>query len=234
MNNIDNIKEDISVGVDSTTMEIYLRLRATCDGEDSSSVDYKVYTDEYGQIVMMPTNTTCEFTSVEMLDKEEFESASTNTSEPTQKYFLVHLTANVLSETNDLSTSYIIDNVGQVVISLVNENNDFVSVTNADSLNLITEETAEESTEENTSEVPNVESEVIEESVDIDDTLQTNLANITDNFTEVEGMIQCDTIEEMLSAVKILASYYNNITYEAVNNVSRVKYCCPVNTNTEV
>jgi hypothetical protein len=118
---INNMEEDIEVGVEYHTEEI--SLVANINREDGASNEYSVDIDENTKnIVITPKDAKCFFTLEDSIDTVN-----------------INLTVNMLSESDNFEYNIDVDAIGQLVISPKSEDTDFISLVEDDNLNLITD-----------------------------------------------------------------------------------------------
>lgn len=216
------VEEDIEVGLGSHTLDIKLKLTMQKEAPDAS-FNYKVDIDEFGQIIIVPEDTTCSFTEASGTTIDVEEVINDN-----EKTFSLDLTADMMFEDDnqdDPSWEAHIDEVGQVVISPITDRTSFLTVSVKDSLNLITEEKAsieevkpdvEEVKEEKIDKiVDNTTAEVIEESVEephMFGVVHSSLKTFTEDFSKDSGIIKTGFTTEAIYAKKILEKYYSEVT----------------------
>lgn len=144
MNNTINneaVVEEISVGVETTSKNIVLGLVMT--SVENDNFDFSTTIDELGQIVLTPIDNNVEFKSVNIIpeDAETIPESSVSTEgNVTTKSFCLNLNTTLLTESDNLDVTAIVDDIGQVIIHPVETNNTFLTVNVNDSLNMVTEE----------------------------------------------------------------------------------------------
>ena len=241
------VEEDIEVGLGSHTLDIKLKLTMQKEAPDAS-FNYKVDIDEFGQIVIVPEDTTCSFTEASGTTIDVEEVINDN-----EKTFSLDLTADMMFEDDnqdDPSWEAHIDEVGQVVISPIADRTSFLTVSVKDSLNLITEEKEEESSETKSEEeevsteevkpdaeevkeekidkiVDNTTAEVIEESVEephMFGVVHSSLKMFTEDFSKNSGIIKTGFITEAIYAKKILEKYYSEVTSSINEDWTTINY----------
>lgn len=131
----DNVQEDVEVGTDAHTETLHLILEMTRLNE-STPFDYHVDIDDVGQIVFTPDDSSVSFVDIERL--AGYDSVEDVVDGNTRR-FSVTLTANMIADDDNFEWFCDIDEIGQAVVTPDAENTSFLSVSVADSLNLVTE-----------------------------------------------------------------------------------------------
>lgn len=147
---IEMVKEDVEVGIETISLEIPVRLEMT--SINNAPFEFETTIDELGQIILTPTTKDVEFVSANTEDTVEYdipimeqetivtsENDSSSYSYTTQKTSIT-IHATMLAESDNHKISADIDEIGQAVIYPMAKQNTFVTATLQDSLNLITEE----------------------------------------------------------------------------------------------
>ena len=129
------VVEDVEVGVENHTETIHLKLEMTRPNE-SASFDYDVDIDDVGQIVFTPHDSSVSFVDIER--SAGYDSIEASIDGNTRR-FAITLTANMLSDDGEFDWFCDVDEIGQAVVTPDAENTSFLSVSVADSLNLVTE-----------------------------------------------------------------------------------------------
>lgn len=129
------VVEDVEVGVEDHTETIHLKLEMTRPNE-SASFEYDVDIDDVGQIVFTPHDSSVSFVDIERL--AGYDSTEDSIDGNTRR-FAITLTANMLSDDGEFDWFCDVDEIGQAVVTPDAENTSFLSVSVADSLNLVTE-----------------------------------------------------------------------------------------------
>lgn len=135
MKPIEGMDEDVEVGVENHTETIYLKLEMTRPNE-SVSFDYDVDIDDVGQIVFTPHDSSASFVDIERLAGYD---STDDVVDGNTRRFAITLTANMLSDDGEFDWFCDVDEIGQAVVTPDAENTSFLSVSVADSLNLVTE-----------------------------------------------------------------------------------------------
>ena len=142
---VEKVQEDIESAVDTVTIDIPVRVEATCYAD--APFKFQVSIDEVGQIVLTPETKDVEFIDANTDSNVDFEvpiidqktETSIDDNITTIKTSIV-ITAHMLAESDNHDISAVVDEIGQVVIYPMAKENSFVTATYDDSLNLITEE----------------------------------------------------------------------------------------------
>ena len=129
------VEEDVEVGTESHTETLQLILEMTRLNE-STPFDYHVDIDDVGQIVFTPDDSSVSFVDIERL--AGYDSVEDVVDGNTRR-FSVTLTANMIADDDNFEWFCDIDEIGQAVVTPDAENTSFLSVSVADSLNLVTE-----------------------------------------------------------------------------------------------
>lgn len=129
------VVEDVEVGTESHTETLHLILEMTRLNE-STPFDYHVDIDDVGQIVFTPEDSSVSFVDIERL--AGYDSVEDVVDGNTRR-FSVTLTANMIADDDNFEWFCDIDEIGQAVVTPDAENTSFLSVSVADSLNLVTE-----------------------------------------------------------------------------------------------
>lgn len=129
------VVEDVEVGTESHTETLHLILEMTRLNE-STPFDYHVDIDDVGQIVFTPDDSSVSFVDIERL--AGYDSVEDVIDGNTRR-FSVTLTANMIADDDNFEWFCDIDEIGQAVVTPDAENTSFLSVSVADSLNLVTE-----------------------------------------------------------------------------------------------
>ena len=129
------VEEDVEVGTESHTETLRLVLEMTRLNE-STPFDYHVDIDDVGQIVFTPDDSSVSFVDIERLTG--YDSVEDVIDGNTRR-FSVTLTANMIADDDNFDWFCDIDEIGQAVVTPDAENTSFLSVSVADSLNLVTE-----------------------------------------------------------------------------------------------
>ena len=129
------VVEDVEVGTESHTETLHLILEMTRLSE-STPFDYHVDIDDVGQIVFTPDDSSVSFVDIERIT--EHDSVEDIVDGNTRR-FSVTLTANMIADDDNFNWFCDIDEIGQAVVTPDAENTSFLSVSVADSLNLVTE-----------------------------------------------------------------------------------------------
>lgn len=129
------VEEDVEVGTDSHTEALHLTLEMVRPDE-TTSFDYHVDIDDVGQIVFTPDDSSVSFVDIERL--AGYDSVEDVIDGNTRR-FSVSLTANMIADDGNFDWFCDIDEIGQAVVTPDAENTSFLSVSVADSLNLVTE-----------------------------------------------------------------------------------------------
>ena len=144
---MDNLAENIEFGVD--TVPLTIPVRVTMTSYDDAPFEFIASIDSLGQIVLTPTSKNVEFVEaniIENISTEEQETPIDKNEHITTKKTTIFVQSVMLSDTEDSSENMNnnvcadVDEIGQCVISPINKENLFISVTFSDSLNLITED----------------------------------------------------------------------------------------------
>ena len=218
MSEIENVHEDVEVGVKSLTVDIELRvLMSSYD----NNFDFKSSIEEGGVIVLTPVSEETEFTTVQLPVAEEgtlfseMETVTAHEGELYTKETTIMLQANMLAENNNVKVDAQIDSIGQCVVTPVESVNTFVSATVQDSLNLVTEEQTDIPEES----VDNIEAEVVEEKFDY----HAHVQSLTENFSDSCGTLRCSTLDECFECYKALQETYR-VTLLRLNEGYAVGY----------
>lgn len=217
MSEIENVHEDVEVGVKSLTVDIELRVLMS---SYNNNFDFKSSIEEGGIIVLTPVSEETEFTTVQLPVAEddtpfsEMETVTAHEGELYTQETTIMLQANMLAENNNVKVDAQIDSIGQCVVTPVESVNTFVSATVQDSLNLVTEET--NVTEDN---IENVTAEVVEEPINNRDLV----SNLTENFSDSCGTLKCSTLDECFDCYKSLQEHYK-VTLLRLNEGYAVGY----------
>ena len=129
------VVEDVEVGTESHTETLHLILEMTRLNE-STSFDYHVDIDDVGQIVFTPDDSSVSFVDIERLAEDD---SIADVIDGNTRRFSVTLTANMIADDDNFDWFCDIDEIGQAVVTPDAENTSFLSVSVADSLNLVTE-----------------------------------------------------------------------------------------------
>lgn len=129
------VVENVEVGTESHTETLHLILEMTRLNE-STPFDYHVDIDDVGQIVFTPEDSSVSFVDIERL--AGYDSVEDVVDGNTRR-FSVTLTANMIADDDNFEWFCDIDEIGQAVVTPDAENTSFLSVSVADSLNLVTE-----------------------------------------------------------------------------------------------
>lgn len=129
------VVEDVEVGIESHTETLHLILEMT-RLNDSTPFDYHVDIDDVGQIVFTPDDSSVSFVDIERVTG--YDSVEDVVDGNTRR-FSVTLTANMIADGGNFDWFCDIDEIGQAVVTPDAENTSFLSVSVADSLNLVTE-----------------------------------------------------------------------------------------------
>ena len=129
------VEEDVEVGTESHTETLHLILEMTRLNE-STPFDYHVDIDDVGQIVFTPDDSSVSFVDIERLTG--YDSVEDVVDGNTRR-FSVTLTANMIADDDNFEWFCDVDEIGQAVVPPDAENTSFLSVSIADSLNLVTE-----------------------------------------------------------------------------------------------
>ncbi len=129
------VVEDVEIGTESHTETLHLILEMTRLNE-STSFDYHVDIDDVGQIVFTPDDSSVSFVDIERF--AGYDSVEDIIDGNTRR-FSVTLTANMIADDDNFEWFCDIDEIGQAVVTPDAENTSFLSVSVADSLNLVTE-----------------------------------------------------------------------------------------------
>ena len=143
-NEIKKVQEDIDSIIDTLTLDIPVRVEATCVND--APLEFDVSIDEVGQIILTPLTKDVEFVSADTDTTTNYDipiiAQKTNIiidDNLTRIKTSIVITAHMIAESDNHDISANIDDIGQVVIYPVSKENTFVSATHKDSLNLITE-----------------------------------------------------------------------------------------------
>lgn len=141
---LEKVREDIDSAVDTVTIDIPVRVEATCYGD--APFKFQVSIDEVGQIVLTPESKDVEFINANTESTVDYEipiiEQQTETiieDKLTTIKTSIVITAHILAESDNHNISAVVDDIGQVVIYPLAKENSFVTATYEDSLNLITE-----------------------------------------------------------------------------------------------
>ena len=129
------VEEDVQVGTESHTESLRLILEMTRLNE-STPFDYHVDIDDVGQIVFTPDDSSVSFVDIERLTGDD---SIADVVDGNTRRFSVTLTANMIADDDNFNWFCDIDEIGQAVVTPDAENTSFLSVSVADSLNLVTE-----------------------------------------------------------------------------------------------
>ena len=132
---IGTVVEDGVVGTESHTETLHLILEMT-RLNDSTPFDYHVDIDDVGQIVFTPDDSSVSFVDIERVTG--YDSVEDVIDGNTRR-FSVTLTANMIADDGNFDWFCDIAEIGQAVVTPDAENTSFLSVSVADSLNLVTE-----------------------------------------------------------------------------------------------
>lgn len=250
MNNIENIKEDITTIVDAITIDIPVRVTMT--SINNAPFEFTPSIDEVGQIILTPVTKDVEFVDAntavtteageELLDKETTTTVEDDSSSYpfTTKETTIVIQASMLAESDNHDVSADVDEIGQVVLYPLAKENTFISAAIGESLNLVTEEVeapeegvAEQDNVDKTSNnaveedpKPEIEAEVIKEDfsqeVDEEDVAKT-VTELTDNFSDKEGTLEVDDIAEGSLCANILKQHYE-VTIDLEGNLILIHY----------
>ena len=142
---MNNVNENIEVGVNSITLNIPLRVTMT--SYDDAPFEFTASIDNLGQIILTPASKYVEFVDANTDNNvetevpfEEMETIVEKNGNLTTKKTTIFVQAVMLSENDNNGASADIDEIGQCVIYPLKKENSFISVTFSDSLNLITED----------------------------------------------------------------------------------------------
>lgn len=145
MENIENIKEDIEVGIDAVTVTIPVRVTMT--SINNAPFEFTVSIDEVGQIILTPNSKEVEFIDANTDDTVEYdipvaeqETVTTVEGNLETKETSIIINASMLAEDDNHMVSAVVDEIGQVVIYPMADKNTFVTASFEQSLNLVTEE----------------------------------------------------------------------------------------------
>ena len=231
MENIIDMEEDIEVGV--TEVSVCIPLRVELTSRNNAPFEFTSSVDEAGNIVLTPVSTDVQFEVAKLqsdcpegeliTDLEDFETTAEGT---TTKSTTIILDASMLVDTNNTDVVTNIDEIGQCVISPLATKNMFVTVSINDSLNLTTpeEETPhvledmEEDKPVTKTDLEEVSAEVVEENT------PSIFESLTDNFSEAEGTIMCDTADELSQCVDTLLEHYPSVNVTKDNNRYMISY----------
>lgn len=129
------VEEDVEVGTESHTETLHLILEMTRLNE-STPFDYHVDIDDVGQIVFTPDDSSVSFVDIERLAGDD---SVADVVDGNIRRFSVTLAANMIADDANFDWFCDIDEIGQAVVTPDAENTSFLSVSVADSLNLVTE-----------------------------------------------------------------------------------------------
>lgn len=143
MNKAENIAENVEVGVSPVTIEIPVCVTMT--SVDQPAFEFTMSIDEFGQIVLTPTTKETEFIDAIIVSADEDKTSQSQELQTfegnlVRKKICIDITANMLAESDNLSVSAVVDEIGQVVIHPIAKENVFVTASFEQSLNLVTEE----------------------------------------------------------------------------------------------
>lgn len=231
MNNIENIKEDITTIVDAITIDIPVRVTMT--SINNAPFEFTPSIDEVGQIILTPVTKDVEFVDAntvvtteaggELFDKETTTTVEDDSSSYpfTTKETTIIIQASMLAESDNHDVSADVDEIGQVVLYPLAKENTFVSAAIGESLNLVTEEADNTSNDLEAS----VDAEVIEESCDqIDEeSVRAIVEELTNSYGEGSGTFEIDNICEGSICLKLLREHYD-VEVDLVDNVIVINY----------
>ena len=234
-----NVMEDVDVNIESKTLRFPVRVKMSSASAETLDCGFLMSLDDNGMIVLTPKSNDCEFIDA----TTEWESDDYVTDTDTHiteidgtfvKEFTVTITANLLKEIASDKINADIDSIGQCVI-YPEEGNSFVSAAQENSLNLVTEDSdapTEEGTDESTEKdsdtkvVPDLEGKLVEEA-DPEYSFEEvfdELKQITNNFKEASGTVECVYESEMKAGVKILEAHYTQVDVEKINDWYHISY----------
>ena len=232
MNTVD-IKEDIDVGINSISVDIPVRVSML--SVMNAPFDFTASIDDAGQIILTPTSKEMEFTSANTESNVEFEKPIMDMETvfydfPTgsEKETSIKLTANILTELDNVSISADVDEIGQCVIYPQDKNSQFISVSVDDSLNLVTEEaekveqTEETETEESRKDqsaetVPDVTAEAVINEEQEDAKTEERLAfeaALEAAKKDKKGTLKVSSDAEAQEALDALSKIFDNVSIE--------------------
>lgn len=188
--------------LDNSTYTTVVQLHANMLQEADNS-DVEIAIDDIGQCVIAPAALENTFVTVSVED-----SLNLVTEEPeSEDYFGYRL-----SKVNEGWT--VVDYTGAVIAENITTQSAAKIAACANEIKLL------EAISEEESQVPKVTAEVVEDEV------AELLEELTQNYTDNDGCISCDTLPESAVCVKLLSEKY--ITEELIKeNKYLVKYCVP-------
>lgn len=223
MTNIENIKEDVEIGVSEQSIQVPVRV--TVSSVNDAPLTFTCSIDNVGQIILTPVSKDVEFISANTEDNTEYETDIIDQEviihDKTDSYIeqsmsIVLDTTMLVEEGATTNVSADVDEIGQCVIYPMSKENIFLTVSINETLNLITEE------ENNTSEEQKIPQDVeatVVENIDTtredsltEEQLERALKEITNNYRELEGGIYCDSKYEQDTCAKILSKHYPEVT----------------------
>lgn len=226
-----NVMEDVDVNIESKTLRFPVRVKMSSASAETLDCDFLMSLDDNGMIVLTPKSNDCEFIEA----TTEWESDDYVTDTDTQvaeidgtfvKEFTVTITANLLKEVASDKINADIDSIGQCVI-YPEEGNSFISATQENSLNLVTEDADVSTEEESDAKVmPDLEGKLVEEA-DPEYSFEEvfdELKRITNNFKDASGTVECVYESEMKAGVKILEAHYTQVDVEKIGDWYHISY----------
>lgn len=216
-----HISNEISNNSVLETKELTIRITVSMLCE-TDSCDFSAAIDDIGQVVIYPTSQENTFITASVED---------NLNLVTEELQVVDYFGYKLINTGDgWDIKDYTNNVIETGVATEAEAKIIVLQTELSMLKNLTEEvtsnqsSTEDETEDNVK--PNIEAEVIEESLN---NLEETVNVITNNYTESQGAILCDTEDECLKCKDILALHYDDVSVvEQENNKYVVVYSSPI------
>ena len=263
MENIEKIKEDVEVGIETVSMDIPVRVSMLA--VENASFEFTASIDDAGQIVLTPVDADMTFESANtedtvdydtpILEQETVEEVVTNS---VRKETSILINATMLAESDSRAVSADVDEIGQCVIYPMSKENSFVTASIAGSLNLVTEEFA--AVEYNGFKLVNAgdgwnvycpQGTLMEEGIatlteakifvcrselarlkklkneechyTLRDQTESTICELTNDYADMRGKLECDSIEEAQLCEELLKEHYTLIT-EQVEDKYVVSY----------
>ena len=187
--------EALGEGVSYET--VHIDIYAKVHNESGEKVEYTAIIDDNTKnIVITPMSTGVSF--VDIVDNKDGDDVE-----------FITISVNAMSETDDFEVVADVDNIGQIIVSAVDDTTEFVSATVGEDLNLVTQD----------------------DPFNVDDCV-TELTTITDNFTVEEGNLITHFKKEMEIAVSELDKHYKDVLVDARGEgnetVWEISYSTPI------